>query len=96
MQITVVGQGYVGLPLALAAVESDIQVIGLDQDKNKVSQLAKGFSNIEDISDALVKKAIESGSYKPTSDISEINGSEIVLICVPTPLGQNHRPDLTI
>ena len=96
MQITVVGQGYVGLPLALAAVESDIQVIGLDQDKNKVSQLAKGSSNIEDISDAIVKKAIESGSYKPTSDISEINGSEIVLICVPTPLGQNHQPDLTI
>jgi UDP-N-acetyl-D-glucosamine dehydrogenase len=95
MQITVVGQGYVGLPLAIAASIAKYTVFGLDNNREKISVLSSGKSILEDLPDKLIKNGIESKRYLPTTDSVVIKDSDIVLICVPTPLSQDHRPDLT-
>jgi UDP-N-acetyl-D-glucosamine dehydrogenase len=94
MQITVVGQGYVGLPLAIAASSAGYLVYGLDNNKEKIALLVSGKSIIEDLTDDVIKKSIDSKSYVPTTNQEVINQSEVVLICVPTPLSQDHKPDL--
>jgi UDP-N-acetyl-D-glucosamine dehydrogenase len=95
MQITVVGQGYVGLPLAIAASSTGYSVYGLDNNKEKIASLSSGKSIIEDLTDDVIKKSIDSKSYIPTTNQDVINQSEVVLICVPTPLSKEHKPDLT-
>jgi UDP-N-acetyl-D-glucosamine dehydrogenase len=94
MQITVVGQGYVGLPLAIAASSAGYFVYGLDNNKEKIESLSIGKSIIEDLTDDVIKKSIDSKSYIPTTNQDVINQSEVVLICVPTPLTSDHKPDL--
>jgi UDP-N-acetyl-D-glucosamine dehydrogenase len=96
MKIFVVGQGYVGLPLALACVNAGFDVTGIDKDNRKVNNLNSGVSEVEDISDSEIKSAIGSGKYRATSEFSFGNESSIIPICVPTPLGKNHQPDLEI
>jgi UDP-N-acetyl-D-glucosamine dehydrogenase len=95
MQITVVGQGYVGLPLSLASNTAGYTVFGLDSNQEKISVLKSGRSIIEDLSDEAIKKGIDSKRYMPTTDITVINNSEVILVCVPTPLTNDHKPDLT-
>ena len=93
-KIAVVGQGYVGLPLAIAAANASFRVIGLDNNGNKVANLNNFISDIEGISSDELKKITSKGNYYATDDFSEIAGAEIILICVPTPLGNNGKPDL--
>ena len=95
MQITVVGQGYVGLPLAIAASIAKYTVFGLDNNQEKIIALSSGKSIIEDLSDESIKQGIESKYYLPTTDSLVIKDSDVVLICVPTPLSEDHKPDLT-
>jgi len=95
MQITIVGQGYVGLPLAIAASTAGYTVFGLDNNQEKINALSSGKSIIEDLSDQVIKQNIESKCYLPTTDSSVIKDSDVVLICVPTPLSDDHKPDLT-
>jgi UDP-N-acetyl-D-glucosamine dehydrogenase len=95
MHITVVGQGYVGLPLSIAATTAGYIVNGLDNNREKIATLISGKSIIEDLSDQAIKKSIESKRYLPTTDITVINDSEVILVCVPTPLTNDHKPDLT-
>jgi UDP-N-acetyl-D-glucosamine dehydrogenase len=95
MQITVVGQGYVGLPLAIAAAESGVVVFGLDSDKGRIDDLSKGISPLSDISSEAIGKNLDSQNYKPTTDVSVIAESEIILICVPTPITADRKPDLS-
>jgi UDP-N-acetyl-D-glucosamine dehydrogenase len=92
--VTVIGQGYVGLPLALAASKSVDKVFGLDTDIEKIAELVGGKSIIEDISDDEIQAALHSGSYFPTSDYDVVEESDVILICVPTPLSPDHKPDL--
>ena len=93
-KIAVVGQGYVGLPLAIAAANASFRVIGLDNNRNKVANLNNFISDIEGISSDELKKITSKGNYHATDDFSELAGAEIILICVPTPLGNNGKPDL--
>jgi UDP-N-acetyl-D-glucosamine dehydrogenase len=95
MNITVIGQGYVGLPLAITASEAGYTVFGLDNNVEKVSVLKSGKSIIEDLSNEVIKKCIDTKLYVPTTDEKVISDSEVVLICVPTPLDSSHKPDLT-
>jgi UDP-N-acetyl-D-glucosamine dehydrogenase len=95
MQVTVIGQGYVGLPLAIAACRAGHQVVGLDTDGDKIEQLSKGISPIEDLLNSEVSDQIDSGKYLPSGDYSLIKRSEVVVICVPTPLLANKKPDLS-
>jgi UDP-N-acetyl-D-glucosamine dehydrogenase len=96
MQITVVGQGYVGLPLAMAAAEAGYEVNGLDVDHETIDCLRKGESAIEDISNETIQKHLNSGNYKPTYLESVITESKIILVCVPTPLHENLEPNLDV
>ena len=93
-KVTVIGLGYVGLGLAINASRK-FQVIGLDLDENKILKLNQGSSYIEDISEFVLKQAVNSGNFTPTSDPALISDSEVVIICVPTPLDSNRNPDLT-
>jgi len=94
-KVIIFGQGYVGLPLAIAAAQSGFDVIGFDTDPNKVSQLAKGRSPIEDISDKQISDVAQSGRYKVTSNAAFEEDIKVICICVPTPLGSDHKPDLS-
>jgi len=94
-KVIIFGQGYVGLPLALAAARNDFNVIGFDTNFNKVAQLAKGISVIEDVSDKQISDAISSGNYKVTDNPNFAQDVKVICICVPTPLGDDHKPDLS-
>ena len=96
MKVTVVGQGYVGLPLAIAAAHAGHFVYGLDSNESKIAQLSSGKTIIEDLTDDVIKKSIDSKLFLPTIDQSVISSSELILICVPTPLSDDHKPDLTL
>lgn len=95
-QVTIVGQGYVGLPLAIAAAQSGYKVFGFDNDDARIQSLKSGKSPIEDVSDKDLKNQIDKNNYEPTTDTSSISKSEVVLICVPTPLTKDRKPDLEV
>jgi nucleotide sugar dehydrogenase len=92
--VVVVGQGYVGLPVAMAAVDAEYHVVGLDIDEAKVKMLAAGQSYVEDVSDDRLRCALDSGRYRPTTEASAGAGFDIAVISVPTPLHEG-TPDLS-
>jgi len=94
-KISVIGQGYVGLPLSIQAAESGYLVTGIDLDEGKIQEIKSGNSTIEDISSERLLNQIKSGHYCISKDYSKIKDSTIVLICVPTPLDVNRKPDLS-
>jgi UDP-N-acetyl-D-glucosamine dehydrogenase len=96
ISVAVIGQGYVGLPLSMSAVKSGYEVTGIDIDVQKISHINDGKSPVEDISDSEISAAINSGNYKASSDLHIHASTEIFCICVPTPLGEDHQPDLGI
>ncbi len=93
-KVVVIGQGYVGLPVAMLAVEAGYAVVGLDVDARRVDALAGGTSFVEDISDAMLMRALESGRYTPSADYEAAAGFDIAVISVPTPL-RDTLPDLS-
>jgi UDP-N-acetyl-D-glucosamine dehydrogenase len=90
----IVGQGYVGLPLAMRAVDAGYDVIGYDLDEHRSKALAAGTSFVEDISDADVAAALATGRYRAVSSLDGIDSFDIAVITVPTPLREG-VPDLT-
>ena len=94
--LAIIGQGYVGLPLAMAAVDAGWSVIGVDNLEAKVAQINGGSSPVEDISDAQLQAAISNGAYRATTDFSAVSQASVVTICVPTPLDDKREPDLTM
>ena len=92
--LAIIGQGYVGLPLAMAAVDAGWSVIGVDNYEAKVAQINSGSSPVEDISDAQLQDAISKGVYKATTDFSTVTEASVITICVPTPLDDKREPDL--
>ena len=95
MKVAVVGQGYVGLPVAIAAARAGHEVIGIDSDTNRVQLLKSGHSPIGDISDQQVSGVLNSKNYSIEDNFNKIGICEIVVICVPTPLDQEGKPDLS-
>ncbi|MGA2837451.1 MAG: nucleotide sugar dehydrogenase [Acidimicrobiales bacterium] len=89
-KLVVVGQGYVGLPLALRAVEAGYDVVGFDVDVNRIKRLADGDSYVEDISDERLGAALASGRFLPTVDTEHMAGFDIAVIDVPTPLEEGN------
>jgi len=94
--LAIIGQGYVGLPLAMAAVDAGWVVIGIDNFEAKVSQINSGSSPVEDISDVQLQSAIAKGAYKATTDFSAVSEASVITICVPTPLDEKREPDLAL
>ena len=94
--LAIIGQGYVGLPLAMAAIEAGWNVVGVDIFEAKVTRINSGSSPVEDVSDAQIQFAIADGSYRATTDFSTVADASVITICVPTPLNENREPDLTL
>jgi UDP-N-acetyl-D-glucosamine dehydrogenase len=93
-RIVVVGQGYVGLPLAMRAVEVGFDVVGLDVSESRIAGLAAGRSYVEDVTDAQLRAALASGHYVPTADYQDTAGFAVAVITVPTPL-RDRSPDVS-
>ena len=95
MKVSVVGQGYVGLPVAIAAANSQHAVVGIDLDKALIQKLESGQSPIGDLSDDQIQRVFKSGHYAPVNNFESIASSEVVLVCVPTPLDTERKPDFS-
>lgn len=94
--LAIIGQGYVGLPLAMAAVDAGWNVIGVDNFEAKVAQINSGSSPVEDIPDEQLQSAIANGLYRATIDFSTVSEASVITLCVPTPLDDKREPDLTL
>ena len=92
--IGVIGLGYVGLPLSIRFVQENFKTIGFDIDEEKVNTLNDGKSYIKHIKENNVQ-SIKSRGFKATSDFKEIKEVDVIIICVPTPLDESNKPDLS-
>lgn len=94
-EIAIIGQGYVGLPLALLFAECGLRVNALDIDESKIDALENYRSYIKHIPSGRLEKAIGSGNFLPSADFSKIATSTDIIICVPTPLDKHRQPDMS-
>lgn len=90
-RIAVIGLGYVGLPVALAFAKKFPNTIGFDINRFKVEQLRQGI----DATGEITENAIKTSAIKITSDLADLANSNFFVVAVPTPINQNHQPDLT-
>ena len=95
-QISIIGLGYVGLPLAVAAAKCGYGVVGIDNQFKKVQEINSGLSPIEDLSGNDLSELIKIGKLIVQTDKSSILDSFAIIICVPTPLSDKHQSDLSI
>ena len=92
-RICVIGLGYVGLPLA-RLFSTKFETIGFDTNKARVEALMAGHDSTLEVSDELLQEAIANHGFKCTSDLEQIRDCNFYVVAVPTPVDQNHRPDL--
>ncbi len=92
--VVVIGQGYVGLPLAVRAVEQGYRVIGLDTDAGRVKRISSGDSPVEDVPSERLAAVLATGRYQASSEPADCAGFDIAVISVPTPLNDG-GPDLS-
>ena len=93
--VSIIGLGYVGLPLALQFAKSGCRVLGLDIDSGKVKEIEAGWSYIRHIPAEAVAEQVKAGKFTASSDFSLVKQSEAIVICVPTPLNKNREPDIS-
>lgn len=91
--VGVIGQGYVGLPLALVFAEAGLKTIGFDVDAEKIAALERGESYIKHLGADRIASAVASGRFTATLDFEQLRGCDAIIICVPTPLGKHREPD---
>jgi len=93
-KVVIVGQGYVGLPLAVRAVEVGYRVVGFDLSESRVKLLSEGTSFTDDVPSAALRAALDSGRYQVTSSEEDCEGFDVGIVTVPTPL-KDGNPDLS-
>ncbi|MGF7174873.1 UDP-N-acetyl-D-glucosamine dehydrogenase [Azospirillum doebereinerae] len=93
--VAVIGLGYVGLPLSLAACKAGYRIVGYDIDATTVSRLNSGLSPLNHIGNGRIGDAVDAGRFVATMDSARFVEADAILICVPTPLGPHHEPDLS-
>ncbi len=94
-KICIIGLGYVGLPLALAFAEKGYYVYGLDSDSSRIDRLKKGIRYIVDVDSKRILSLIKKNRFFPTVDEKIIQDSDVVIVCVPTPLRKVKVPDIS-
>ena len=94
MKVAIIGQGYVGLTISAFAAEH-FEVVGFDSNQKIVDHLNLGQSHIEGVESSQLGKLIKAGRYRATTQGRDIQGSDIVVIAVPTPLSPDRKPDLS-
>jgi len=95
MRVAIIGQGYVGLTIASGAAGAGHEVIGFDVNKELVSLLNSGISHIGGISNSNLESFLSTNKYTASTDASVLNGCNVVVIAVPTPLTEARDPDLS-
>ena len=93
--IGVIGLGYIGLPLSLAAVKGGFQVLGFDINDQRVAGINRGESPLKHIGDDRILAARGHGRFAATADFSRLAEPDAIVLCVPTPLGRHREPDLS-
>ena len=91
----VIGLGYVGLPLSLAAVRAGFKVIGFDINAERVNRISNGEAVIRHIAPETIASSIRSRKFEPTDDFSRLREADVIMIAVPTPLSKQREPDLS-
>jgi len=95
MRVAIIGQGYVGLTIAVGAAGAGHSVVGFDVKEQLVTALNTGTSHIEGISDSSLSTIIGSGAYKASTDVVVLDSCDVIVIAVPTPLDDKRNPDLS-
>ncbi len=93
--VAVIGLGYVGLPLALEFVQGGCRVDGIDVDPEKPRLIKEGKSYLKTIPSERISAAVKTGRIECTTDFAVMKDSDVIIICVPTPLGKSREPDLS-
>src|SRR5256714_1725545 len=93
--ICVIGLGYVGLPLLRAFSEAGFPVLGFDVDPAKVTALHKGENYLKHLGSDFVRTMVKSGKFDATTDVKRLAEADVIISCVPTPLGKHLEPDLS-
>lgn len=93
-RVVVIGQGYVGLPVAVRAVEVGFDVVGFELDPTKVAGLNEGRSHVEDITAERLRACLDTGRYRASADTDSLAGFDFAVISVPTPMADG-APDLS-
>ena len=94
-RIAIIGMGYVGFPLTLATLRAGYSVVGFDTNQKKIEKLKNGEVYLKHFDKSLFIEISENKSFYPTSRLNELTDVDIILICVPTPLGKHNEPDLS-
>jgi UDP-N-acetyl-D-glucosamine dehydrogenase len=94
--VAIVGAGYVGVPLAQVFAEAGRSVLLVDRDADRVEQLNRGESYIEDVPSETLKRLVKARALRATTDYDELRDADAILIALPTPLSKQREPDLSI
>src|SRR5438093_3934728 len=94
-RLTIIGQGYVGLPLAVEFAKAGFSVVGLDTDPDRIAALATGRSHVPDVGSEELQALLRTGRYEATADPAVLAASDAIIICVPTPLRKSKDPDIS-
>ncbi len=94
--VIVIGQGYVGLPIAISAAEAGFRVIGFDIDGEKIKELRLGISGTPDVESNQLIKLQQSGILVFTNKLEKQSQNSVFVIAVPTPLNDERKPDLSM
>jgi UDP-N-acetyl-D-glucosamine dehydrogenase len=95
-EVAIVGAGYVGVPLGQVFAEAGVGTVLVDVDADRVAQLGRGESYIEDVPSEQLKALVDSGALAATTDYDVLRDADAILIALPTPLSANREPDLSI
>lgn len=90
-KLALIGLGYVGMPIAVAFAKKNIDVIGFDLNKEKISLYKSGIDPTKEVGDEVIKTT----SVEFTADESKLQKAKFLIVAVPTPVNTDHTPDLT-
>ena len=93
--IGIIGLGYVGLPLAVAFAEAGFSVVGFDRSSERILQVTQGKSYIIDVTSKSLSAQVKNGQLITTGSYDDLRNTDVILICVPTPLTKTKEPDLS-
>lgn len=93
--VSVIGLGYVGLPLAVEKAKVGFSVLGIDQNPVRAGKINRGENYIGDVNDAELFSLVQEGKIKASTGFEQLSDADVIVICVPTPLTPNREPDIS-